>query len=135
MKKFVIIPAVTGIAILLCSLTGCQNDAKTGEEFSLSVGQSVEITGEDLKITFTEVSGDSRCPSDVVCVWAGEVTCLMKIEAGGVKSDVEFVQSGGTDSYSRMDFGNYRYTFKVEPYPVSGQEISDSEYRLLLTVN
>ena len=135
MKKFGIIPAVAAIVILLLSLTGCQNTAGTGEEFTLSIGQTVNIADEDLKITFKEVSGDSRCPTGVVCVWAGEVTCVMRIEEGGFIYELDFVHSGATDDYSQMNFNNYRYTFKVEPYPVSGQDISDSKYKILLTVN
>ena len=41
------------------------------KEFSLGIGQTVNIEGEKLVIKFKAVLEDSRCPVNVVCVWAG----------------------------------------------------------------
>ncbi len=135
MKKYGFFMLLTSLVILLFASLSCSGNASLGKEFSLYIGQTAAITGEDLEITFTEVSGDSRCPSAVVCIQAGEVKCLMKIKEGGTAGDVEFIQSGGTSDYSRLTYGNYRYTFKVDPYPVSGDRIPDSKYRILITVD
>ncbi len=134
-NKLGIIPLIAVIILLLFSLSGCRGAVSLGEEFTLRIGQSVSIEGEDLKITFTEISGDSRCASDVVCVWAGEVTCVMGIKEGEKISSTEFVYPGLTDNYSQLTYQERLYTFKVEPYPVSGKEISDSKYRLFLTID
>ena len=84
MKKYAIyILLLVVIASLLFVFPACGGKAGLGEEFSLSIGQTVTITGEDLEITFVEVSGDNRCARDVVCITAGEVVCLMKITEGG----------------------------------------------------
>jgi hypothetical protein len=40
-------------------------------EFSLGIGQAVNVEGEKLVIKFKAVLEDSRCPVNVVCVWAG----------------------------------------------------------------
>ncbi len=135
MKKSIAILAILGVAFLLCSIFACQDNTASGREFTLSIGQTVAISGEDLKITFLEVTSDSRCPSGVTCIWAGEVVCAVRIEEGTQTSIVDFIQSGNTNDYSQMTYGNHRYTFKVEPYPISGQEISDKDYRLILAVN
>jgi len=37
--------------------------------------------------------------------------------------------------YSQESYENYKYTFKVEPYPESDKIISDDDYRILLTVS
>jgi hypothetical protein len=134
-KKPGIIPLIAGIVILLLALTGCQNTASLGEEFILRIGQSVVIKGEDLKITFSAVSGDSRCPAGAECVRAGEVACLMEIEQDGEDTYTEFAYPGLTDDYSRLTYQEYNYTFKVEPYPEIDKAIAKSEYRLFLTVN
>ena len=42
-----------------------------GEEFTIKVGQQVAIKDTNLIIKFLRVGEDSRCPIDVVCVWAG----------------------------------------------------------------
>jgi hypothetical protein len=41
------------------------------KEFSLGIGQTANIDGEKLVIKFKAVVEDSRCPVNVVCVWAG----------------------------------------------------------------
>lgn len=41
------------------------------KEFSLGIGQTANIEGEKLVIKFKAVLEDSRCPINVVCVWAG----------------------------------------------------------------
>ena len=134
-KRFGIMPIIAGIAVLLFALTGCQNIVSPGEEVVLRIGQSVSIEGEDLKITFAGVSGDSRCPADAICIWAGEVTCLMEIRQDGEVFSVEFVYPGLADGFSRLTHKNHTYNFKVRPYPEIDKTIADSEYRLILTVD
>jgi hypothetical protein len=126
---------VAGIVILLFSLSGSSSTVSTGEEFILRIGQTVSVEGEDLKITFSTVSGDSRCPADAVCIQAGEVACLMKIEQDGEVTDTEFAYPGLTSEYSRLTYQEHNYSFKVEPYPYSDKQIADKEYRLFLTVD
>jgi hypothetical protein len=41
------------------------------KEFSLGIGQTASIEREKLFINFKAVLEDSRCPVNVVCVWAG----------------------------------------------------------------
>lgn len=52
-----------------------------GRSFSMKIGES--ITVGELRLTFRAVEGDSRCPTDVVCVWAGDGEIALKIEQGG----------------------------------------------------
>jgi hypothetical protein len=46
----------------------------------MKIGESVVIN--DLRLTFRSVEGDSRCPTDAVCVWAGDAEIALKIEQG-----------------------------------------------------
>jgi hypothetical protein len=50
------------------------------QEFTIKAGQQVEITGANLRITFTSVAEDSRCPVDVECVWAGNAKLNMEVK-------------------------------------------------------
>jgi hypothetical protein len=134
-KVFHIIPLFFGIAVLLCTLAGCQNTVNTGEEVTLRVGQSVQIEGKDLKITFVGISNDSRCPTGATCVWAGEVSCDVEIRHGGKISFVKFVYPGAADGYSQLTYKGYTYSFKVEPYPEADKAIPPGKYRLFLIVD
>src|SRR6188472_4161830 len=42
-----------------------------GTDFTLAPGDSAGIHGESRQLTFVKLTGDSRCPTNVQCVWAG----------------------------------------------------------------
>jgi hypothetical protein len=136
MKKYgLYIIALAAIAALLCVCLACGLKVKLGQEFSLSVGQSAVIAGENLEITFEEVSEDSRCPEGAVCVQEGRVVCFVKIAEGDSSCRVELAQMGLSDEYSQETYEGYKFTFKIEPYPEVDKEILNSEYHLLLTIS
>ena len=43
--------------------------------FELKVGKTAEIEGH--QFTFKEVSSDSRCPANALCIWEGEATIVL----------------------------------------------------------
>jgi hypothetical protein len=118
------------------SLTiGKQQSTSVGldERFVLNPGQGASITGEDLALRFVEVIGDSRCPTGVTCIWAGEVSCLLEITRSGKTSEKVLTQPGQTEPPT-TDFDDYRITFDVQPYPRAGEQIKPEDYRLTLAV-
>ena len=125
------------IVLSLSSCAGGTDDTKVslGEEFSLSLDQSVMITGEDLGIKFVEITEDSRCPKGATCVWEGRVTALVEISTDGSIQQLELTEPGLTSAPARETFEQYEITYKVEPYPEVGKEISADEYQLLITVS
>jgi hypothetical protein len=128
---------VLPLMALMVSFASCGLGEVTvpmGVEFSLSVGQKASIAGGDLRVEFVDVVADSRCPKDVVCVWAGEVKCLVELVSAGSAERVEFTQPGLTSDPSRQAFKGYDFSFTVAPYPEAGQQISRGDYRLKLTV-
>src|SRR5207247_8915659 len=46
--------------------------AEIGQPFSLGVNQTAYIGSADVAVGFINVTEDSRCPSDVVCICEGE---------------------------------------------------------------
>jgi hypothetical protein len=119
---------------------GCSNqivDASLGKQFSLHIGQTASIASEGLKITFDDVTADSRCPKNVQCIWTGQVTCLLTmVKEGDIppKSQMVINQMGSTNPARQVFEDRYMLTFDVQPYPVSGQTISKSDYVLVLGV-
>jgi len=58
-------------------------------DFDLKAGQTVRVDGTGLTVSFVGVSEDSRCPTDVVCVWAGNgAVSLFITDDTGVKNTV-----------------------------------------------
>lgn len=55
---------------------------EAADSVRIRVGHSIVVDG--VKIRFNEVANDSRCPSDVVCVWAGDAEARFTV---GVNCD------------------------------------------------
>ncbi|MFC1944317.1 hypothetical protein ACFLX5_02315 [Chloroflexota bacterium] len=126
--------------ILVWTGAGCAGstgeiEAGLGREFTLSIGKTAVILGEGLSIRFDEVIEDSRCPKDVVCIWEGRVSCVVQVIEGDSTHEMVLTEQGMSDGYATETYGEYRIDFHVEPYPEEADDISQEEYRLLLTVS
>lgn len=53
-------------------------NAELGETFTLQPGQFRGVDG-GIRLTLLEIN-DSRCPADVQCIWAGELSAHLKLE-------------------------------------------------------
>jgi hypothetical protein len=137
MRKFSLLGLVFTSLILLvmaCS-GGAQIRAALGQEVTLAIGQTVKITGENLKIKFLEVVEDSRCARNVYCFWAGRVSAVVEIKDDGSPYKMVLTEPGLTDTPSQETYQGYLFSFHVTPYPEAGKEIARDEYRLSLIVN
>ena len=132
MKKFIAFLIITIILLagFSCQPTGI--NSSLGQQFSLSPGQAATIAGEPLQIRFINIANDSRCPEGVMCVWAGEVSCLVDVTYDGSTVRIVLTHSGYLPSVTT--FNEYEISFNVEPYPKSGQNLAKKDYRLQLTV-
>ncbi|HEV8404318.1 MAG TPA: hypothetical protein VGQ13_00260 [Nitrososphaera sp.] len=111
--------------------------AEMGQPFSLALNQTASMESADIAVRFVDVTEDSRCPSDVVCIWEGRVSILvdlMQISSGS--GIAQFTLSLGGGQVSTGSFGNYSIRLlDVQPYPVSTKEISPSDYVATLVVD
>ena len=133
MKKllFAMVSLVAMLAFVSCGPAVTQ--AKTGQPFSLAIGQRAEIGGQNLSIKLLDVFGDSRCPKGVQCIWAGQVSCLFQVTpTGSAPYEVIIIQGGSSTATQTVQ--GLEFSFNVTPYPEAGKQISLSEYKLILTV-
>ena len=76
----------TGVALACSSATdptlSPDFSAKIGDPIQLHVGEAVEVAG-GWTIGFSAVLSDSRCPSSVTCVWAGDGAVELMVRHGG----------------------------------------------------
>jgi hypothetical protein len=124
------------IITIFLATTGCSGTRiSLGQDFSLHVGQSASIKGEELQIKFLEVIADSRCPRGVTCIWEGEVSCMVAIRYRGSLQQMMFTEPGSTSWPPEISFEEYQIAYHVEPYPEAGVNIPVAEYQLLLRVS
>lgn len=139
MRKYVFLLLAT-ILLIAPVASACAKPARIqaglGQEFTLYLGQTATIAGENLEIRFAEVISDSRCPQGVQCIWAGEASCLTYVTRTNTSSapyKLVLVQSGASDS-AEQSFDGHVVKFRLNPYPVAGTTTPKSEKRLAMTV-
>lgn len=67
-------------ALLAAALSGCAAALPVHSGPTAGLGGAVYVNG--LKLRPTEIVEDSRCPVDVVCVWAGRVVVRTEVSGG-----------------------------------------------------
>lgn len=120
-------------------IVGCKEDAvvkpgtPTDSEFILRVGEHRVLRPRNTRIGFERVVADSRCPTRVVCVWAGEATVrLWLVESS---PDTTFVELRFPGPFAAAETLGYRINpVKLDPTPVVPGPIPPSSYRLTLRV-
>jgi hypothetical protein len=106
------------LALIVLSLMGFlwqgQNpqpprEVALGEEFTIKVGEQIEIKDVNLRITFRSVEEDSRCPVDVVCAWAGNAKLSMEVK----RSKKKFLETSLNTTLNPREIEFKGYTVKL----------------------
>jgi hypothetical protein len=109
------------------------SDVDLGAEFDIRVGQTVQLSDTDLRIQLWDVSEDSRCPVDAVCVWEGVAIVDLHISRAAGESPESFLLSTGSEQ--GLKYAGYEIRLvDVEPGPVSTEQIEISQYRVRLLI-
>jgi hypothetical protein len=126
-----------------CVSGGLGSDAdfkvQLNEAFSLKVNQTAFIESERMLLNFTNVTADSRCPTDVQCVWAGigAVSVRIKKDEGNTSSHLHTIVTTENRFMNFTDSNGIMYELELidlKPYPISTKEIQMDEYFATLKV-
>jgi len=131
--------ALTAIVILCLTLQpdafGFPPVAHLDSPFDLKVGETADINS-DFQITLLNVLDDSRCPSDVTCIWEGTVSAEVNIVKDGENRGKYVIPFGLIDSAASQSIdGFFIMLYDVKPYPISTNQITPSEYVATLIVS
>ncbi|CAI8024222.1 hypothetical protein GBAR_LOCUS14087 [Geodia barretti] len=87
--------------------------------FELHIGQEAVVGAEGLKITFVDVSEDSRCPAATNCVVSGLAKVRLDVIAGERPLGMhEFVLDQRTIGGTARGIGQYVFSMReLNPYP------------------
>ena len=127
-----------GMLLVLCVVTALACDeSQTGptvaldREFELAPGGSAVIDEASLTVRFNNVSSDSRCPGDVVCVQAGNAVVRIAVISGGQTREYELHT---TPSRQSVRDGEVTITLvELQPYPFTSRPpILPEDYRATL---
>jgi hypothetical protein len=134
-------------AVLIAALAACSSNSSTGADgkiqtsqtlaereigraFEMKIGETISV-GE-LRLTFRSVEGDSRCPIDAICVWAGDAEIALKIEQG---SQTAVAALHTMLEPKKTDWNGYTVALvSVSPSRNSTSSIDPKDYRAQLIV-
>lgn len=108
--------------------------ATIGQEFDLAVGSTAEVGDGGLTIVFTAVRDDSRCPLDVVCVWAGNAEVLLAVSVGRAAAETLTLHTN-LEPHAGLHGGYTVRLIALSPYPDSRRTIDADEYVARLRVD
>jgi len=117
----------------LLTLTGSSflGAAPQDKAVTVKVDQEKVVPGTQIKVKFIELVEDSRCPTDVRCLWAGSAKIKLRFSKG---SDEEIVELNTGVKPQSVEFGGYNFTFTgLSPRPRSNVRISRLGYVAALT--
>jgi len=102
-------------------------------QITLRHGQERAVDGTVLRLSFLGVVGDSRCPNDVVCVWAGDGVAEIGVSAGEGPTVPLRLHTTLEPKFS--DWNGVRVTLlELSPAPRATQPIKAADYSVRLQV-
>jgi hypothetical protein len=112
-----------------CEFAACPESGSGVEEanLELKLNQTGNVLG--VRITPLEVMEDSRCPIDVVCIWAGQVVVRARLESGlGTALQLFTSNTPITTEAETVEL------IATQPAPTSGEKIAPGDYVFTFTV-
>ncbi len=130
---------------LLFLLTACNKDddqptvITLGQEFEIDYKESGTYDEAGLEFIFSEVLEESRCPTNVICVWEGRAVVALTVndDAQDPPTIIQLATLNSLDGDSLLTatYGNYQIELiDVKPYP-DNLDIQDfDDYSVVLKV-
>jgi hypothetical protein len=110
--------------------------AELDKPFKLKIGQQAAIDSEKIAISLLNVTQDSRCPADVVCVWQGQASVKISAEVNGTYAGQFVLTIGGSEKSATLGGGKYSVRMaSLEPHPVSTNQTKPEDYVATLVVS
>ncbi len=112
-----------------------------GQTIEINFGESVMVNSDGIILSFTGID-DSRCPSDVICITAGEAKATFVLAlTGGSTEDVVltspglcFEQDGSCGETKNA--GAYSFQLlSIDPYPITTAIPTANDYKVKMIID
>jgi hypothetical protein len=119
---------------LAASACGTPTAVELDESFRLAIGETALVEEANFALTFRGVQNDSRCPSDVQCVWAGNA--VVELVATRPDSTQTTLGLNTTTTPRETTFESFVVALEgLEPGTRANVPIEPSAYRAVLRVS
>jgi hypothetical protein len=117
-------------------------DFELGEPFTLQYGKQKFFTEGHLRVGFSEIVAEGRCPIGVVCVWEGRADIKIWFGVSRAAPDTVLVSIYGyttaadTMRHQSAPVHNYRIVLmQLDPYPDTRIRIRPEDYIAMLRID
>ena len=136
---------LSGLTLIALCATACAGDPRPESPspgaptytITLAHGRPVVVAEESLSVELTAVK-DSRCPSDVRCVWAGHATVTLQVSKAGSAAESVTIGTRAPTSMNlpfEATYGRYRFGLvSLEPGNSHSAPVALSLYRATVKV-
>lgn len=125
------LPSLSGLVLAL-SVSAIASVPVLPEEPRMTLAPGESATVESLRLRFDEVVTDSRCPTDVDCVWAGLAEVAVTVASGGESTAYRLFV--GAEPGAVVHDGVTIALVRVAPERLSTRSIEADEYRATFEV-
>jgi hypothetical protein len=110
------------------------SQAEAADSVLIRVAQTIVVEG--VRVRFNAVESDSRCASDVVCVWEGDAVADFSVEQNcECESPTYTLQLHTTlEPKSGVAYGYRVELRRLEPYPIASSPIRKDAYSAWIRV-
>jgi hypothetical protein len=128
---------IATLCLCLLVVTAACDGGPTGptvsldEKFTLAPGEFATVEAPRVRLEFVDVTGDSRCPADALCIQGGDAVVRVRASAGVSASMLEL--HTGDSNRASATFQDVRVSLvELQPYPFSSRTIVPGDYRATL---
>lgn len=130
---------INALFLLMAALAGAAPDtlsdtkAPLNEEFRIKIGQQVTI--KKISVKFSDVNNESRCPTGVQCIWAGNAAVVVDVAKKTKKVVRATLNTNPAVQPNEFEYKGYKIRLVgLNPYPKSGHQIDRKDYEATLIV-
>ncbi|HWL39224.1 MAG TPA: hypothetical protein VNO75_03220 [Gemmatimonadaceae bacterium] len=123
---------VARLVLAVLALSACASMENTvvaepGVGFSLPLGSVAELRGSGTQLAFKRVTEESRCPTSVTCVWAGDAKIEITLSRQGGAEESRILSL--TPPNNEAQIGNLVVRFVgLAPYPATPEPNAPRRY-------
>jgi hypothetical protein len=116
---------------------GSSQNVQVADSLQLDYGKHVLVSGTTLAVTFDSLVQDSRCPTDVQCVWAGDLVVNVVVEQTAAASPMgmaDTIRLSTATGRSQVTYGHRFDLIAERPPHRSTETIPPEQYWIALRI-
>jgi hypothetical protein len=129
------------VLAFIAAAAACSSPNEPGGTFRTEVtlrpGEVTAVASTPLRVGFTRVAADSRCPATALCIQSGDALVVFSVAVGdGGAAEIHLRTVGGTTGQDVVaEVAGYELSIAgLQPYPQTTTPIPSTDYRVTVSI-